>query len=440
VLRTIRERRSPSGRGGDLVDPVTGLGDRSALGPALSALVDGRRPGALALVAVDGYQALHLRRGPGATATLLAALGTALHDRTAGRSFHLGDGSFAVVLPSAGDLVAWADELLAELGALDPEVTVSVGTARAEVGVTAAGLEARATTALRRARRHGNGSSADFGQHADAAPDEVTPAQASALDDLLSAGGLKVHYQPIVDLRDGRTVGVEALVRPQATSELRGPAEAFEVARRLNLVAELDAVCRFSIFAEGPGFDLPRDARLHVNVSPLSLGHRSLSTPALRRQLERAGLEPHRLVLELREDHDAEPEVTDRELRRLEQAGVTLLLDQVGSGAAGLRQLGSGRFQACKLSHEVLAAAPTSTHAEGIVEAVCAFARHTGTQVIAGGVADEDLLRFVQYYRLSGHRDWRIPAAQGYVLGRPAATMRAGRLVLAQKQAAASHG
>lgn len=393
---------------------------------ALAALVASRRPGALALLEIDGFKSLALRRGDDHVGQLLRGVAQQLEACEPGRSFRLHDGLFAVVLPSAGDLPTWAEELSIELDRTSQDITVSIGTARAERGVAAATLEERATAALRSAQRRGKGSTADFVSPEGSSPGDITSAEAQALYDVLSVGYLKVHYQPIIDLRDGRTIGFEALARPQATHGLHGPREAFDVASHLGLVPELDAVCRESIFGEGPGFELPRNVRLHVNISSSSLGHRSLSAAVLRRQLRAAGLEPRRVVFELGQDHDVDPAVTDRELRRLAEAGFGLLLDDVGTGNAGLGRLGTGRFGAVKISHQVIAAAPTSRYAAGIVQAVCAFARHTDTTVIAGGVGDAAMLDFVQQFRAAGAPDWRIPAAQGYQLGRPRASARVG--------------
>jgi EAL domain-containing protein (putative c-di-GMP-specific phosphodiesterase class I)/GGDEF domain-containing protein len=415
---------------------VTGLATRAVMQSTLDADVAAGRPGALALLEVDGFRALTLRRGGEDVARALRRLAMRLHELEPGRSFHLGEGGFAVVLAAAGDLVTWADDLVVDLSAIDDDVTVSIGTARAERTLTAATVEERANLALRAAQRRGNASHVDYARQDQTAPDGVTPEKAQALYDVLSAGELRVHYQPIIDLRDGRTIGFEALARPQATHGLNGPLEAFDVAARLGLVPELDALCRASIFAEGPGFDMPRHARLHVNVSPLALGHRSLSSTVLRRQLAEAGLEPRRVVFELTEEHDAEPEVTDRELRRLSKLGVGLLLDEVGAGSADLRRLRTGNFHGVKIAQAVVAETTTSRYAVGIVDAICAFARSTDTMVVAGGVEDAEMLRFVQDFRAAGDPTWRIRAAQGYHLGRP----RPRAAAEAQKQAAASHG
>lgn len=385
---------------------------------ALEALILAESSGALALVEVDRFRAMVKRRTPDEVATILARLGAHLQEREPGRSFRLADGSFAVVLPVAGDMSFWARETCDALGTVHPEVTVSIGTARTEPGLTAATVEERTDLALRAAQRRGGGAGVDYARQEEVAPDGVTAEKAQALHDLLATGYLRVNYQPIIGLRDGRIVAYEALARPQATHGLHGPLEAFDVAARLGLAAELDAVCRASIFVDGPGFDLPHNVRLHVNVHPRSLGHRSLSAAVLRHQFEEAGLSPERVVFELTGEQDDELSVTVRELDELSRLGVGLLLDDVGNGS-GLRRLRTGRFTALKLSGDLLTEALDSPHARGAAEAVCTYAAATGTRVVAGGIEDDDVLGLVQGLRVARDPGWRVDAAQGFRLGRP---------------------
>src|SRR3954447_10541787 len=69
----------------------------------------------------------------------------------------------------------------------------------------------------------------------------------------LALSDLRAVYQPVVDLRDGRVVGYEALVRGGPQSPLESPAELFAAARAEDVVAEFDAACREAAVR---GFDL----------------------------------------------------------------------------------------------------------------------------------------------------------------------------------------
>src|SRR4051794_41363419 len=79
------------------------------------------------------------------------------------------------------------------------------------------------------------------------------PADAGPALARLGLSDLRPVYQPVVDLRDGRVVGYEALVRGGPASPLESPAELFAAARTEDVVAEFDAACRE---AAGRGFNL----------------------------------------------------------------------------------------------------------------------------------------------------------------------------------------
>ena len=67
------------------------------------------------------------------------------------------------------------------------------------------------------------------------------PSEASATLARLGLSDLHPVYQPVVDVRDGRVVGYEALIRGDPASELASPAELFAAAHAAGVVAEFDA-------------------------------------------------------------------------------------------------------------------------------------------------------------------------------------------------------
>ena len=81
------------------------------------------------------------------------------------------------------------------------------------------------------------------------------PSEPSATLARLGLSDLRPVYQPVVDLRDGRVVGYEALIRGDPSSPLASPAELFAAARAADVVAEFDAACRAAAVR---GFELRR--------------------------------------------------------------------------------------------------------------------------------------------------------------------------------------
>jgi EAL domain-containing protein (putative c-di-GMP-specific phosphodiesterase class I) len=79
---------------------------------------------------------------------------------------------------------------------------------------------------------------------------------------------IHVVFQPIVDLRSGEIVGLEALARGPSGTRLESPRDLFAAARRRGRVAELDWACRAAAFAEILAADLPSSMSLFVNIEP----------------------------------------------------------------------------------------------------------------------------------------------------------------------------
>lgn len=376
-----------------------------------------RRPVALLLLDVDGYRALRASRGEARARVVVDRLGARLAALEEVSAYRLGDDQFAVVVPTGGDPVVWLDALEVDLTRIDG-ARVSVGTARAEQGLSAAGLEQRALKALRAAKRRGDGSVVDA-ERLGPTPAPAGEHEASALLKLIAGGELRVHYQPIVELATGEITAFEALARPQIDHGLAGPAEAFAVADQLGMVPELDAVCRHSILAEEPGYEIPPHTRLHINVAPQALGHRTLGGGELRTRMRDAGLTPDRVVLEVSEGPSDDQPMIEDELRRLRGLGFHLALDDVGTSHASFRRLATGLFDVIKLSGALVRAAAEEDAARGVVEAVCAYARRTDAIVIAEEVENGAMLSYVRRLRTDHRPPARIHEAQGYALGHP---------------------
>ncbi len=227
-------------------------------------------------------------------------------------------------------------------------------------------------------------------------------------------GQTEVHYQPIVDLRNGRIEGVEALARrrePDGT--LLAPASFIGTAERTNQIIELgqtirqQAITQVAVWSRQCG----RTLDLHVNVSPREFDDRLV--PAIQDALETAGLPPSALVLEITESRpfaDAPQAATIVQLAR--ESEIRIALDDFGVGWGSVDRLHALDVDMVKIDRSFV-----STSMEmppSLTSAIVSYARRRGLQVVAEGV---ERLDDVDRLLTMGCR-----RGQGYALGRPEAT------------------
>jgi predicted signal transduction protein with EAL and GGDEF domain len=223
-------------------------------------------------------------------------------------------------------------------------------------------------------------------------------------------GELRLHLQPIVDLRTGTLVGREALVRWQHPERgLLAPAGFLPVAEESGLIQELG---RWVLQEAGRiAAATPHLGYVSVNVSPAQVRRASLLHD-VGDALDRTGLDPSRLVLELTESVVLGAATTGRrQLRELDSLGVRMVVDDFGTGFAALSLLRELPVSGIKVDRTFTAGLGRDVQCDRIVEALAGLAQGLGVDLVAEGVETED-----QRAALQG-----IGCAhgQGYLFGRP---------------------
>ena len=240
------------------------------------------------------------------------------------------------------------------------------------------------------------------------------------LRDALTNGGLDVHYQPIVDLRNYAITGFEALMRwPHPSKGMISPAKFIPVAEECGLI---DALGRWILVeACNRAKQWPVDMKVSVNVSPIQLAKPDF-VATVQSVLATTGLDPHRLVLECTETifiEDSEKMLST--LHKLKQIGVQIALDDFGTGYSSLSYLRSFPFDIVKIDRSFVSDLDASTSSSVIVQAVILIAGSLGIRTVAEGIETEAQLTLL---KLLGCND-----VQGYLLGKPAPASEIGKLV-----------
>ncbi|GAA0318381.1 EAL domain-containing protein [Kineococcus aurantiacus] len=231
----------------------------------------------------------------------------------------------------------------------------------------------------------------------------------STILDVLRAGSVRSHFQPIVDLDSGAVVAYEALARgPQGP--LHRPDHLFAAARAEGVLAELDHACRAAALQGAVEHGLVAPLTLFVNVEPEILDSAPLTELVKLADGAPGGL---RVVVEMTERAlAARPAELLRTVERIREIGWAVALDDVGADAMSLAFMPLLRPDVVKLDLRLVQDRPGPAVAQ-IMNAVNAYAEESGALVLAEGIEDEAHLLMA--------RALGAQLGQGWLFGRPAA-------------------
>jgi diguanylate cyclase len=318
------------------------------------------------------------------------------------------DGSLTVVVEKILSRI----EVPSAVGGADVELRANAGAAlHPDHGTTTLALLSLAGHALRMAER----AQVDWILYSprieDAEEDQVI--LASGLSRALNGGELILHYQPQVDLRDGRVKSVEVLLRWEHPQ--RGTLYPPEFLPLIEHSSVIRGVARFVLEGAlvqcarwlGDGMDL----RVAVNLSGRNLLDPDL--PAVVADLlARSQLDATRLEIEISESDLPEAgRSTFAVLQELHELGVRVTIDDFGTGSADLAMLRHLPLDQIKIDRSFVLTMDADDDYGTIVRSAIAIARSLGVQVAAEGVETESVWEELI--------DLRCDAAQGYFVSRP---------------------
>jgi diguanylate cyclase (GGDEF)-like protein len=381
----------------------------------------GRRT-ALLLLDLDGFKDVNDALGHEVGDRVLQSVGERIKAATAARGAvptRLGGDEFAIICD--GELPDDAWKLAEDVSsALDPglsvdgvaiRVTASIGIAFApEHGDDPVTLLRAADLAMYRAKRLGLGVPAVYTDHM--GQDQV--ARWTTLTELrqaLDSDQLVLHYQPLLDLRDGSVTAVEALARWQH------PVHGLLAAERFMPIAEQAGLAaRISVWAlEQAAGQLTRwreDG--HVLQAAVNVPAQLVERPGFAQQalsvLDRHELPPQALQLEITESAMfREPAMAA--LARCQQAGISVAIDDFGTGYSSLAYLKRLPANTLKLDRGFVIDIDTDPRDADIASLVVDVAHRLGMAVTAEGVETEGALALLSSID--------VDSAQGYHVARP---------------------
>lgn len=224
-----------------------------------------------------------------------------------------------------------------------------------------------------------------------------------------------LHYQPLVDIRSRRIIGVEALVRwASPENGVISPLQFIPIAEEAGMIVELgswvletacDQVKRWQN-------EIASDLRLSVNLSLRQFQQADL-VALVTQILQRTGFEPRYLELEITESvaigNLDEILTTIGEIRNL---GVRFALDDFGTGYSSLSSLSVLPVDSVKIDKSFVQSVLVDARRAAIARSMIQMARSLNMLVIAEGVEQTSQLEFL--------KDQRCDAMQGFLFSKPA--------------------
>jgi diguanylate cyclase (GGDEF)-like protein len=237
----------------------------------------------------------------------------------------------------------------------------------------------------------------------------------SELHNAIQRGELRLRYQPQVDLRTGRIVGVEALVRwEHPVLGLIGPHEFVPLAEESGLIVAVDLwvmqeACRQAKIWLDEG--LP-EIRMAVNISGRHFHSSERLVDVVERALGLTGLPAELLELEVTEGIAiGEEDATARALNQIRDLGVKLAIDDFGTGYSMLGRLRSFPIDRLKIDRSFVNEIESHHIDAPIVSAMIAMARSLHIECVAEGVETLDQQIFL--------RNRMCDQAQGFLYSHP---------------------
>lgn len=426
-----------------LFDALTGLPNRNRMLSKLEAICADQRPATLVLLDIDGFKQVNDALGHKCGDEILRQAADRLKHCAPDATLvaRLGGDEFCFVVerdldPSAADRFVrgvkncFTEEFVLESEPIHVDVSIGVATTPRDAG-TPEDLFSAAELALYEAKNSGRARASVFRQELrDAAV--ARRHMECELQRAFKEGEFEVFYQPQVTMADNTIVGAEALIRWRHPERgLLAPSEFLPVLSAMPLSRSvdewvLDVGCRqASVWRDVA----PKDFRLGVNLFKSQLRSGGLFD-MVRAALERSGLPPEGLELEITEDTMLRPEFGQKgALPRLRDLGVSIAFDDYGTGYASLSQLKDYPVTRLKIDSSFVANICRSEEDRAVVLAVLYLGRSYGLEVIAEGVEDTDQLGV-----LNRHGCLEV---QGYLFGKPMPAQAFDALLRSQSESRA---
>ena len=412
-----------------LNDPLTGLPNRRLLLDRLSFLLaKAKRDGgmiALLYVDLDGFKLVNDSLGHPIGDAVLVEIAKALHSRVRRSDVlaRLGGDEFMVILDglhTREEAAIVAESFLESISnplhieghelILGASIGISI---YPEDSAEAEELIKQADSAMYTAKRDGRNRVLYFTSAIGSEVQERLSLE-HQLRGAIARHEIFVHYQPEFELSGNKLVRFEALARWTHPTLGQIPPDKFiPVAEESGLISSLGAYIMEQACLEAVRWQKRASypIQVAVNVSTIQFRRRGF-VEEVRMILERTGLSPHLLQIELTESVMLSgAHYTAETMGALRSLGVGMAIDDFGTGYSNLSYLPSMAFDALKIDRSFILNLKKMPESEAMIRTLVALARNIGMRVIVEGIEEPEQLELI---RSLGAND-----VQGYLMGRP---------------------
>jgi EAL domain-containing protein (putative c-di-GMP-specific phosphodiesterase class I) len=220
---------------------------------------------------------------------------------------------------------------------------------------------------------------------------------------------LRVYFQPLVEARSHKILGVESLLRWQhPTRGLVFPDEFIELAEDNGLITRMGEWVIRAALTEAAR--LPESVKVAINISPLQI-HSATLISTIVNALATNNISPNRLELEITESVlMTDTEFTLKRLHQIKDLGVRISLDDFGTGYSSLSYLRAFPFDKIKIDKSFVKDIESRPESRAIAMATLSLAKSLGMRCTAEGV--ETL------YQADFLRDHGCDELQGFFISR----------------------
>jgi EAL domain-containing protein (putative c-di-GMP-specific phosphodiesterase class I)/predicted ATPase/GGDEF domain-containing protein len=229
----------------------------------------------------------------------------------------------------------------------------------------------------------------------------------------LAHSGLHLVYQPVVDMRDNRLLGAEALVRWRHPARGNVPANLLvEVAEEFGLIDDLGQwLVEEALRAMASWSGLMNNRSVSINASPIEIQHADYAQ-RLADAMRRHGIRAEQLAVEITESTAIEDDLTTQlNLQALRKAGIMLCIDDFGVGMSSLHRLHATLANRLKIDRCFVEGITEDAGRRRTIEMIIKLAESLQLDVVCEGVSRAEHVDF-----LVGHG---LHKAQGYYYPQP---------------------